>query len=384
MTPPIRTITIGVAEPHPIPADALASAVVAAQRARAAFVGEGYVVQSIRIATRPMLDDLADWLPTALVEYAVALESRLTEGDPELIASIGPAAAHRPAFDVNRIELLGEVLVRTRSLFGTVQLATAGDGLRYEAAVLAARVALRLANETDEGFGAFRFAAIACVEPGSPFFPAGYHDGPASLSIGWQGASVVAAVAGEGPPESITARVRDAVIGAGTPIVALGQRMAAELGLRFGGLDPSPAPYGDDSIGAAIEACGYGRIGSPGTLTVVGALTAALKDTGLPTCGYAGLMLPVMEDPVLAQRWSDRDLGIHQVLAYSAICGTGLDAIPLAGDVSEDEMAAIYLDMATLALRLGKPLSARLLPVPGKKKGEVTSFTSPHLVNTRI
>src|SRR4029077_10019538 len=123
-----------------------------------------------------------------------------------------------------------------------------------------------------------------------------------------------------------------AVIEAGTPIVALGQRMAAELGIRFGGVDPSPAPYGDDSIGAAIESFGYGPLGTPGTLTVGGALTAALKDTGLPTCGYAGLMLPVMEDPVLAQRWSDGQLGIHQLLAYSAICGTGLDAIPLPGD----------------------------------------------------
>ena len=384
MTPPIRAITIGVAEPHPIPTDALATAVAAAQRTRTAFQAEGYEVQSIRIATRPMLDDLADRSPAAIVDYAAALEGRIHAGDPELIASIGPAAAHRPSFDLERIEVLGEVLVRTRSLFGTVQLATVSDGLRQEAALPAARVALRLAMETDEGFGAFRFAAIACVEPGSPFFPAGYHDGPASLSIGWQGASVVAAVAGEGPPESITARVRDAIIHAGTPIVALGERMAAELGLRFGGLDPSPAPYGDDSIGAAIESCGYGPIGSPGTLAVVGALTAALKDTRLPTCGYAGLMLPVMEDPVLAQRWSDRDLGIHQLLAYSAICGTGLDAIPLPGDTAASEMAAIYLDVATMALRLGKPLSARLMAVPGKKRGEVTAFTSPHLVNTRI
>jgi uncharacterized protein (UPF0210 family) len=33
-------------------------------------------------------------------------------------------------------------------------------------------------------------------------------------------------------------------------------------------------------------------------------------------------------------------------------------------------MERIILDMATLAVRLDKPLTARLLPVPGKKAGE--------------
>jgi uncharacterized protein (UPF0210 family) len=87
---------------------------------------------------------------------------------------------------------------------------------------------------------------------------------------------------------------------------------------------------------------------------------------------------------VLARSWADGRLGIHQLLAYSAVCGTGLDAVPLPGDVTEDEVAALYLDVATLAVRLGKPLSARLMPIPGKRRGELTNFSSPHLVNTRI
>jgi uncharacterized protein (UPF0210 family) len=95
-------------------------------------------------------------------------------------------------------------------------------------------------------------------------------------------------------------------------------------------------------------------------------------------------MLPVMEDTVLARRWADGTIGIDQLLAYSAICGTGLDAVPLAGDTSEETIAAIYLDVATLALRLNKPLSARLMPIPGKGAGDNTAFTSPYLVNTRI
>jgi uncharacterized protein (UPF0210 family) len=381
--PPIRALTIGVAEPHPVSANALGGAVSRAQRARAAFEADGYEVQTIRISTRPLLDDLGDWSAARILDYGVALDDALADADGNLIASIGRAPAYRSTFDLGRLEVLAELLVRSRLLYGTAQLATVTDGIRHDAALPAARIALRLARETEEGFGTFRFAAIACVEPGCPFFPAGYHEGAASLSIGWQGAGIMAAVsAGEG--RRLADRLREALIASGAPIVELGTRVAEELGLRFGGLDVSPAPAGDDSIGRAIESCGDVPVGAPGTLAVVGAMTSALHATGLPTCGYSGLMLPIMEDSVLARRWADGGLVIHQLLAYSAICGTGLDAVPLPGDATEDEIAALYLDVATLAVRLSKPLSARLMPVPGKRRGEFTNFSSPHLVNTRI
>ncbi|HYT36776.1 MAG TPA: DUF711 family protein [Ktedonobacteraceae bacterium] len=47
-------------------------------------------------------------------------------------------------------------------------------------------------------------------------------------------------------------------------------------------------------------------------------------------------------------------------------------------------MAHLLCDVATLALRLNKPLSARLFPVPGKKAGQRTEFTSPYLTNTLV
>ena len=381
--PPIRAITIGIAEPHPLNPDVIAGAAARARRVRDAFETDGYSVQSIRLSTRPILEDLSDWSPAAIVDYAVGLDSQLREEDGDPILSIGTAPAHGPDFALERIGILGDVLVATRLVYGTVQLATLDHGLRTEAALPAARVATRLSRETDEGFGNFRFAVLACVEPGAPFFPAGYHRGPGSLSIGWQGAGLIAAATAIGAGD-LTDRVREAVVDAGTPIVAVGQRMAAELDLAFGGLDVSPAPAGDDSIGAAIESSGTGPVGSPGTIAAVAAITAGLKTTGLPTCGYSGLMLPVMEDTVLAQRWAEVQIGIDQLLAYSAICGTGLDAIPLAGDTSDEVMAATYLDVASMALRLHKPLSARLMPVPGKQSGDETAFTSPYLVNTRI
>ena len=119
-----------------------------------------------------------------------------------------------------------DLLIGNDALNCTVRL----DG-NTAAAGAAAEVMLRLANETDEGFGNFRFAALACVPPGAPFFPAAYHEGPASLSVGLQGAGIVARAA-EGGLDGLTERVTAAVTEEATPVVRLVERIAADLGAR--------------------------------------------------------------------------------------------------------------------------------------------------------
>ncbi len=267
----------------------------------------------------------------------------------------------------------------------SVTVATVGAGVDLAAARGAAEVMLRLAAETKEGFGNFNFAALACVGPGSPFFPAAYHAGPANLTVALQGAGIVAeALQGGVGLADVTRRTRERLVDHATPVVQLAQALAVELGVDFGGIDLSPAPDGDDSIAAAMELAVAGPLGSPGTLALAAAITPAIQGTGLPTCGYNGLMLPVMEDVVLAQRWAEGRLGLEQLLAYSAVCGTGLDTVPVPGDSSADELTNVICDMASLAVRLRKPLSARLLPVPGKRAGDTTDFSSPYLINTLI
>jgi uncharacterized protein len=61
-----------------------------------------------------------------------------------------------------------------------------------------------------------------------------------------------------------------------------------------------------------------------------------------------------------------------------------LDAVPLPGDISEEQLARILSDVASLAFKWHKPLSARLLPVKGKQAGEQTDFKSQYLFNTAI
>jgi uncharacterized protein len=119
-------------------------------------------------------------------------------------------------------------------------------------------------------------------------------------------------------------------------------------------------------------------------LTAARIITAAVKSVPVKQTGYAGLMVPVMEDKVMAQRWAEGAFNVDSLLAYSAVCGTGLDTIPLPGDISVEQMGRIYGDVASLAVKWNKPLSARLQPVPGKKAGDMTEYQDPFLFNTVI
>jgi len=166
----IRTITLGIADPHPLNPEAIQQAATILQRASARYAEAGYEVQTVRLSTRPIFDDLAAWSPVALVDYTQGLQRVLDDAGIGF-CSLGTAQAARPDFPLERIELIADLLGPTGALNATVQLATAEDGMRAEAALPAARVMRRLAYETAEGFGKFRFAVLACVGPGRPFFP---------------------------------------------------------------------------------------------------------------------------------------------------------------------------------------------------------------------
>src|SRR3989441_934387 len=161
-------------------------------------------------------------------------------------------------------------------------------------------------------------------------------------------------------------------------------RVDQETGWAYMGIDLSPAPSKEASIGVAIENLTKQPFGMSGTLTAAATITAAIKDVKVKQTGYTGLMLPVLEDTRLAQRWSEGRISLDALLSYSAVCGTGLDTIPLPGDTSAEQLSLIISDMASLAVKWHKPLSARLLPVTGKGWGETTDFDDPFLVNATL
>ena len=393
----IRAITLSLGEPHPLQGESLARAASFLRGAQARAEADGHTVQTVRIATRPALQDLESYSAAELSAYARDL-SALCDAEGIGYLSLGPAPAHQPAFPLDRLPALATVIADNPALNATVQLAYGGDAPRYEAALATADIMRRLA-EASAGAANFRFAMLAMCEPGGPFFPQAYARGRGwSVSVGLQCAQVVgdalASVASPGNPEDNLARIgamgeamSHALVEHARPVTELMRDLAEEAGFTYGGIDLSPAPMGAESIAAAMERASLGLFGSSGTLALSGVMTAAIKAAAEavgPSCGYNGLMLPVLEDALLGQRVAEGRASVISLLAYSAVCGTGLDTIPLPGDAPLDAVARLLADVATLAWRLRKPLSARLFLTPGGAAGEITRFSSPYLTNTRI
>jgi uncharacterized protein (UPF0210 family) len=125
-------------------------------------------------------------------------------------------------------------------------------------------------------------------------------------------------------------------------------------------------------------------VGGQGTLGAAAFVAAALGEARFKRAGFCGIMLPVLEDRVLAERAAEGRLTIDDLLMASAVCGTGLDTIPLPGAITQDQLAAILFDVAALALRLDKPLTARLMPLPGRQAGDETDFEFEYFANSRV
>jgi uncharacterized protein len=359
----------------------IADAVKMLNRARTIFESRGFEVQTIRIATQPFPEytkGLTDAQALAFFKDYDALAVR--DG---FDAAIGPAmmsATDSPA----QADLLADILLSTKKVNGTVVVG-ADDGVRWPAVGSAARVMKRLEN-TEHSQGNFRFAAIAMVPPLTPFFPAAYVSGFGhQFAIALESANIVAAAFKDAPDLAVARRrLIDALGKVAFEAEAQAGRVDSETGWAYVGIDLSPAPLKDVSIGAAIENLTTLPIGSSGTLTAAATITSAIKEIQVKQTGYSGLMLPILEDSRLAQRWSEGRISIDALLSYSAVCGTGLDTVPLPGDISTEQLSLIIGDMASLAVKWHKPLSARLFPVQGKGPGDKTELDSQFLVNATI
>jgi hypothetical protein len=66
------------------------------------------------------------------------------------------------------------------------------------------------------------------------------------------------------------------------------------------------------------------------------------------------------------------------------VCGTGLDTVPLPGNTTSEQITPLLLDLTALAVRLDKPLTARLMPVPGRIAGDPTGFDFAFFANSNV
>jgi uncharacterized protein (UPF0210 family) len=345
-----------------------------------------YPVQSTRIALPPF----PEWWPdevhgeAQIQQHAQQLAQQWQAAGANYI-SLGPVQLHHESLWVDRIPAL---LAAAAALFATVEIASTQGQIDTARCQQAAALIKTVSQILPNGFGNLYLAALANCPPGSPFFPVAYHQGgPAHFAIAVESADLaLQAVQEAASLDEARQNLVNAIETAAFRLTLTAQKLADEYGILFSGIDFSLAPFptNDKSLGGALEALGLPYLGSAGSLFAAGFVAEAIARANFPSCGFSGLMLPVLEDSVLASRAAEGVLNVQDLLSYSAVCGVGLDTIPLPGDVSEGALTAVLLDVAMLASRLNKPLTARLMPLPGLAAGDLVTFDFPYFADSRV
>src|SRR5258706_1001882 len=345
-----------------------------------AFAQVGITVQSRRVSTQPFpqISSAAN-----ISELTVRLSEQCKVYGIDYV-SLGPTRAHDdPAY----IDALAAIFRAVPGVFASVEIANRTTGIDLSLLRHTARLIRDVSSITPDGLSNLYLAGLANCGPGSPFFPAAYHAGGSPRFALASEAAYLASQAFDGgsTPEAARDALTRLIQESARQLCSVAEELAAQHNVSFGGLDFSLAPFPGEnaSLAAGMERLGV-TAGGGGMVAAAALVMNAIEAADFPRCGFSGLMLPVLEDTTLGRRAAEGVLSVNDLLLYSAVCGTGLDCISLPVDFSEEVLAGILLDVAALSLRLDKPLTSRLMPMPGKMVGDEIKFDFEYFVPSRV
>lgn len=363
-----------------------------------AIEAQGYRVQSIRIVSNPF----GEFINVSGIDSALADLQHITQ----LLTAINTGArrirfAIGEARNAQEVALLPQLIAAYGDLCNAcVNINLDEHGfLQTELLAHSVQAIQEIARTTPRGEGNFNFTVNFNCAPGIPYFPASYHRGQhhGALVLGLETPDLMVAdlaalqaqrqqldhaawfrLAFERLSQSLTAHA--------TAIQRCADGVKLADGWRIAGMDTSAAP--SKSCASMVEVyqlLGVPYFGASGTVEASALLTRVFKSVqGVTPIGFSGLMLAVTEDQGLAQASLNQEFDIRALLTYSSVCGIGLDTVPVPGDSSNEQIAAVMRDTGTMAFRLNKPLTVRLFPVPGLKAGDKTAFESDDLCNCAV
>jgi uncharacterized protein (UPF0210 family) len=376
----IRTITAGVTLSSLADTLAIRDAILFLKHASEEFTSRGYEVQTLRISTQNFYL-YSKGLSTDQTLASLITIDRLA-GRNNIRISIGqilPPDQYDPSISAWAARLMQG----TQNINFSISIASHEKGVHKNSISAAAEIMIALSTIGNNGEQNFHFTASANCPAGIPFFPAAFHEGPKSFAVGLELPNLLTRVfsTAKDPRAELKAELEKTL----KPVQAIAENIEKQGQWLYSGIDVSPAPGLDASIGKSIETLTHQPFGSPSTLSACALITDVLKNLNVRKCGYSGLMLPVIEDKVLAQRADEGRFTVQELLLYSSVSGTGLDVILLPGNTPKESLERILTDVASLSLKYtAKALSARFFLIPGKNAGDRVEFKNKSLAPSRV
>ena len=199
------------------------------------------------------------------------------------------------------------------------------EGLDLAAVRACADVIANSSDITPDGFANLRFTTLGNVPACTPFFPAAYHaGGNAAFGLALEAADVVdEAFRGAGSLQEAQRRLIAALDAYAQDLTQVANRIAEQFKSGFQGYGFSPAPFPEERCSLAWGglSCLVCKSASMALVAAAAVLADALDQGGWQRAGFNGLMLPVLEDAILAQRPAEGGLSIKDLLLFSQCVG---------------------------------------------------------------
>lgn len=392
----IRAITLGVPLEHEAESlDGLKTKLELVSELKEQFSEHDTDVQTVRFCTTPYNaetvynDDFFTQIPHTL-EFIDSLTKHHLLDFYSYLPGLCDQTSELSPTQKRVFEALPQHFANHPVMFSSIQVSSVSNGLSLQAIQKCANLIKSLADK--DPFVNLQFAATFNVPPNTPFFPSAYHEGhEPKISIALEAADEFVKITQEWSEygnglkwleDNITKRFSEIY----DDILKLIDPFCSKYGFKYSGMDFSPSQYPEreKSIGTAVENLKLSHFGEVGTIFAIGFLTSALQKTPRPKIGFSGFMQPLLEDYMIAIRHDEGKFDLTQMLLNSTVCGLGLDCIPLPGDISNETLTLLMMDVAMLSTRLKKPLTCRLMPIPGKTHTDRTQFNFEYFTNSKI
>lgn len=286
------------------------------------------------------------------------------------------------------IESIPEALAVTERVCSSINVGSTKTGINMDAVRLLGDIILQAAEYTKENdsLGCAKLVVFCNAPDDNPFMAGAFHgvtEADAIINVG---------VSGPGVVKTALESVRGADFGTlcetikktAFKITRVGQLVAQEaskaMNIPFGIVDLSlaPTPAIGDSIAEIFQQMGLEHAGAPGTTAALAMLNDQVKKGGVMASSYvgglSGAFIPVSEDQGMIDAVNVGCLTLEKLEAMTCVCSVGLDMIAIPGDTKATTIAGIIADEMAIGMINQKTTAVRIIPVIGKKVGDVAEF----------
>jgi uncharacterized protein (UPF0210 family) len=350
----------------------------------------GIKIVNKRIATTPIA-----WIAAAcgerdIVPFARAMDAAAKVCGVDFIGGYS-AYVYKGFTNADRalFESIPRALAETNAVCASVALGTTRAGLNMDAIARFSEIVLETAALTADkgGLGCAKLVCFCNAVEDNPFV-AGAHSGVGEpetvINVGVSGPGVVRSAIARLGAEADLLAVAETVKRTAFKITRMGELVGREaarrLGTTFGIVDVSlaPTPAIGDSVSDILELIGVDRTGAPGTTAALALLTDAVKKGGAMASssvgGLSGAFIPVSEDAGMIDAVRVGALSLAKLEAMTAVCSVGLDMVAVPGDTPASTLTGIIADELAIGMVNAKTTAVRIIPVPGKRPGEMVEW----------